>query len=108
MGIHQRPQCAVSSQSTVIETSDRAVVPSSAIAMVGVRGNLFPGEFVPRELFPEGICSVQNKFPGYNFFRAREFVPHLGNLFPVYLPYRTSRYFVLHAWYTVLQVVGPG
>ena len=76
--------------------------------MAGVRRNLFPGDFVPPELFPEGICSVRNKFPGYNLFRAREFVPHPGNLFPLYLPYRTSRYFVLHAWYTVLQVVGPG
>ena len=43
--------------------------------------NLFPREFVPRELFPEGIGSMRNKFTGYNFFRAREFVPHPGGVF---------------------------
>ena len=72
------------------------------LGRAGVRGNLFPSEFVPRELFPEGICSVRNKFTGYYFFWVREFVPHPRSLFPVYLPYRTSRYFVLHARYTVL------
>ena len=68
----------------------------------GIRSpvNLFRGNFFPREFVPCGTNSV-----GTTFFRAREFVPHSGNLFPVYLPYRTSRYFVLHARYLVLA--GP-
>ena len=72
-------------------TSHATLTGLSGTFQAGVRGNLFPNEFVRRELFP-----------GYNCFRAREFVPHLGNSFPLYLPCRASRYFVLHARYTVL------
>ena len=49
---------------------------TSTRVRAGVRGNLFPGEFVMRELFPEGICSVRNKFVGHKKF----FEP--VNLFP--------------------------
>ena len=41
--------------------------------------NLFCGNFFPREFVPCGT----NSLAGYNFFRAREFIPHPGNLFPV-------------------------
>ena len=65
------------------------------------RGNFFPSEFIPWERFRmEHI-----PWPGYNFFRAREFVPHPGNVFPLHLPCCASQYFVIHAQYTVLA--GP-